>query len=176
MAGCQSAALCTSLGPASFVSDTETTRIDATPPAGAVQINGGAAFTNSRDVTLGLTASDPLIDGIPGSSSGVTQYAADIDGDGTFPCQLLVLGGQAGDSSGCAGAFAPSVAATLAAGDGLKTVGVRFGDGAPAVAAPCTPVFCAILLGRPILGNASATAVATSCSPPTATVAIVRPS
>ena len=158
VAGCQSNALCTSLGPASFLAVTATTRIDATPPTGTVQINGGAAFTNSRNVTLGLAASDPLIDGIAGSSSGVTQYAADIDNDGTFPCPIFVIGNQPTDRSGCAGPFGPSAPATLTDGDGPKTVGVRFGDGARNVVAPCTTIFCTIFLGNPILGNESATA------------------
>ncbi len=158
VAGCQSNALCTSLGPASFLAVTATTRIDATPPTGTVQINGGAAFTNSRNVTLGLAASDPLIDGIAGSSSGVTQYAADIDNDGTFPCPIFIIGNQPTDRSGCAGPFGPSAPATLTDGDGPKTVGVRFGDGARNVVAPCTTIFCTIFLGSPILGNESATA------------------
>ena len=109
-------------------------------------------------MTLGLAASDPLIDGIAGSSSGVTQYAADIDNDGTFPCPIFIIGNQPTDSSGCAGPFGPSVPATLTDGDGPKTVGVRFGDGARNVVAPCTTIFCTIFLGNPILGNESATA------------------
>lgn len=134
-------------------STTQTTRIDATPPAGTVQINGGAAATNNPAVTLNLTAADPLIGGVPGTSSGVTQEATDIDGDGTFPCSFF----SNGDSSGCAVAFAPTIPATLTAGDGVKTLGVKFGDGARANTAPCArPPFCAVLLGSFIEGNASA--------------------
>ena len=80
------------------------TRIDATPPSGTVQINGGAAATNSRNVTLNLAATDPLIDGIPGSSSGIAQVAVDNDGDGTFPCSFIIIGTP--DTSGCARDFA----------------------------------------------------------------------
>jgi len=138
------------------------TRVDATPPSGTVAINNGAAFTNNPAVTLNLTATDPLIDGIADSSSGVTQQAVDVNGDGTYPCDILVLIGQPSDTSGCAGAFAPTVQATLPTGDGPKTVGVKFGDGARDARAPsqCPPI-CVIFLGSPILGNASASATDT---------------
>ena len=75
-----------------------------------MQINGGAAATNNRDVTLNLAASDPLIDGLPGTSSGVTQAAVDIDGDGTFPCSIL-FNDPNPDSSGCAATFNPATPA-----------------------------------------------------------------
>ena len=51
LSACQSAALCTSLPPTQFVDVSAPTRIDATPPTGTVQINGGAAFTNNPVVT-----------------------------------------------------------------------------------------------------------------------------
>ena len=142
---------------------TGTTRIDATPPSGTVQINDGAVATNNRNVTLNLEATDPLIGGAPGTSSGITQSATDVDGNGTFPCDFIFLPGDAPqDSSGCAVAFNPATPATLTAGDGVKTVGVKFGDGARVNTAPCrTPIFCAILLGSPILGNESAVATDT---------------
>ena len=70
--------------------------------------------------------------------------------------------GHPQDFSGCAVAFNPATPATLTAGDGVKTVGVKFGDGARVNTAPCpTDVFCAILLGSPILGNESAVATDT---------------
>lgn len=154
VAACQTAT-CT-LSSSSTASTTRTTRVDATLPTVTAQINGGAGFTNRREVTLGLTAADPLVAGAPGTSSGVTQQAVDVDGDGSFPCSILI--GGTSDTSGCAGAFAPSVAATLPAGDGPKTVGVKVGDGARANTVPCTSVFCVVVLGSPILGNESAVA------------------
>lgn len=153
IASCQKAGLCTSPpGSIDWVDTNAVTRIDATPPSGTVQINGGAVATNRPSVVLNLAATDPLINGIAGSSSGVTQQAVDADGNGTFPC-VPFLGG---DLSGCAGPFAPSVPATLPTGDGVKTVGVKFGDGARAIPTPCPQgQFCLALLGSPILGNES---------------------
>ena len=135
-----------------------TTRLDATAPSGSVRVNGGAPATNSRDVTLDLTASDPLINGIPGSASGLSQVAVNVDGDGTYPCPTILDPGA--DSSGCAVGYSVSVPATLSPGDGIKTVAVTFGDGARLISAPCVPtmhVFCTIdpFGGSPILGNAS---------------------
>ena len=143
---------------------TGTTRVDATPPSGTVQINDGAVATNNRNVTLNLEATDPLIGGAPGTSSGITQSAVDVDGDGTFPCTIVFVPTRTPDSSGCAQAFKPATPATLTAGDGVKTVGVKFGDGARPNTAPCPPfpIVCAILLlGSPILGNESAVATDT---------------
>lgn len=77
-----------------------------------------------------------------------------------YPCPAFFLD-PAADSSGCATAFAPTVNATVSAGDGPKTVAVTFGDGARAITAPCTSTFCVITLGSPILGNASAAATDT---------------
>ncbi len=60
-------------------------------------------------------------------SSGVTQAAVtDVDGDGTFPCSIF-FNDPNPDFSGCAGNFNPATPATLTAGDGVKTVGVKFG-------------------------------------------------
>jgi PKD domain len=129
------------------------TRLDGTPPSGTVQINGGAAATNNREVTLNLAATDPLIDGLPGSASGVNQYAVDIDNDGVFPCTFLVIPPATSDTSGCAGNFAPTASTTLTANDGVKTVGVKFGDAARTISAPCNPPFCFILFTGAILGN-----------------------
>lgn len=138
----------------STLSGPKTTRVDGTPPAGTVQINGGAAATNNRQLTLNVTATDPLIENLPGTSSGVTHAAIDVDGDGTFPCAIF-----GGDTSGCAVAFAPSLTTTVAAGDGLKTVGVTFGDGARQNTAPCPTgpfIFCLSLFDGAIPGNVSA--------------------
>lgn len=153
---CQVTATCSTVANLEVSADT---RIDATPPTGTVQINDGAVATNNRNVTLNLEASDPLIDGIAGSSSGVTQSAADVDGNGTFPCSFI-FNDPNPDFSGCASAFNPATPATLPAGDGVKTVGVKFGDGARTPPAPCPPI-CIFLLGGPILGNESAIATDT---------------
>jgi hypothetical protein len=135
---------------------TGTTRLDATPPSGTMQIKAGAVWTNDRNVTLNLAATDPLIGGVPGTSSGVTESATDIDGDGITPCDPFATP----PSSGCAAPFAPTVPATLDAGDGVKTVGVRFGDGARDNTPPCATIFCTLPLGG-IQGNASALATDT---------------
>jgi hypothetical protein len=147
------------LGSVNTAERTGTTRIDATPPSGTVQINDGAVATNDRKVILNLEATDPLIDGVPDTSSGVTQSATDVDGNGTFPCSFI-FNDPNPDFSGCAAAFTPATPATLTDGDGIKTVGVKFGDGARPNTAPCPPV-CIFLLGGPILGNESAIATDT---------------
>jgi hypothetical protein len=154
VSGCQVAA-CT-IGAFDTLSVAQTTTIDATGPAGTVQVNGGAAFTNNPKVTLNVAATDPLIDGLPDTSSGVTQAAVDVDGNGTIPCDIIF--GQNPDTTGCAQPFVPALTANLPAGDGPKKVGVYFGDGARQNTRPCPTIFCAILLGSPILGNASAEA------------------
>lgn len=64
VAACQTATCV--LGSVSTAETTGTTRIDATPPAGTMRINGGAAATNNRTVALDLTAADPLIGGAIG--------------------------------------------------------------------------------------------------------------
>ncbi|MEZ0283998.1 MAG: PKD domain-containing protein, partial [Thermoleophilia bacterium] len=112
---------------------------------------------NNRTVALNLAATDPLIAGVPGTSSGVTQAAVDIDADGTFPCSIL-FNDPNPDFSGCAANFNPATPATLSAGDGTKKVGVVFGDGARQNTRPCAGLFCVITLGSPILGNVSAAA------------------
>ena len=161
VAACQTVANCI-VGDFNTFDATGTTRIDATPPSGTVQINDGAVATNKRNVTLNLEATDPLIGGAPGTSSGITQSATDVNGNGTFPCDFFFVPvGTPQDFSGCAVAFNPATPATLTAGDGIKTVGVKFGDGARVNTAPCPTNFCAILLGSPILGNESAVATDT---------------
>jgi uncharacterized repeat protein (TIGR01451 family) len=93
-------------------------RVDTTPPSGTVAIQGGAAYTTSRNVTLALTASDNL--------SGVAQMAFSSNGN----------------SWSAAESFASSKSWTLLAGDGPKTVYVRFRDAAgnwsPSVSATIT--------------------------------------
>ena len=76
-------------------------------PSGTVTVNGGAAYTDSANVTLALSASD-------GTGSGVTQMQ--FSNDNT--------------SWGTPVAYASSYAYTLPAGDGAKTVYVRFIDAA----------------------------------------------
>ena len=135
-------AACTTTTCVPGVGDTQATtgetRADATPPSGTVQINDGALATNNRNVILNLEASDPLINGIADSSSGVTETAVDADGNGTFPCPLFSNDPNP-DRSGCAVGFNPATPATLPAGDGVKTLGVQFGDGARLVPSVCPP-------------------------------------
>ncbi|HMN98442.1 MAG TPA: PKD domain-containing protein [Miltoncostaeaceae bacterium] len=157
VAACQQPS-CT-LGSPSTAEVTADTTIDATPPSGTVVIDRGAAATNDRNVALTLTADDPLIDGRAGTSSGVTQFAVDVDGDGTVPCEPPAPGGDPPDRSGCAQDLAATATATLPPGDGIKTLGVTFGDGARAPSAPC-PAPCAASPGQ-ILGNVSAPATDT---------------
>lgn len=79
---------------------------DTTPPTGGVSINGGAARTTSRTVTLSLNAADSAgtVTGMRISNDGVT-YAAEV-------------------------AYATSCSWTLTSGDGIKTVYVLFKDSA----------------------------------------------
>lgn len=117
------------------------TRTDDTAPDGSVTINGGAAYTNSRAVTLALTYSDPPSNGY--GASGVS--GVQITQGTTFPCSLLLIGG---DTSGCPSPVAPSMPLTLDEGpDGPRTVRVMYRDNAR----PMTPLF--LFLG--VQGNAS---------------------
>jgi hypothetical protein len=154
VAACEQAGACDLGSVVDTAQTTGTTMIDATPPAGAVVIAGGAVATNRRTVTLGLQAEDPLIGGRPGTSSGVAQFAIDMDGDGTFPCDVAIGPGM--DTSGCAQPFSPSATAVLPPGDGLKGVGVRFGDGARAPSVPCAGPLCPGPPAGTLLGNVSA--------------------
>lgn len=56
-----------------------TTRIDITLPTGTFQVNAGAPATNSRNVTLNLTASDPPSNGQPSSGIGGVQIAQGVN-------------------------------------------------------------------------------------------------
>lgn len=100
--------------------DEQLTRIDDTVPTGTFEIAGGAQFVNSRDVTLSLSATDPLSNGF--TPSGVNEYQ--VSNGATFPCP-----GGVGPS--CPKAYAPSVAHQLTDGpDGPRTVRVRYLDAA----------------------------------------------
>ena len=80
---------------------------DTTSPSGTVSINGGAAATGSRHVTVNLTATDP-------EGTGVAAVRLSNDGVTFSPYQ----------------AYAASVAWTLPEGNGDKRVYVQFKDGA----------------------------------------------
>ena len=94
----------TGLGNGTFTGQSYT--IDKTAPTGTLVINGGAAATNSRNVTLTLSATDAL--------SSVTQMRFS----------------NTGTSFSAAEAYAPTKAWTLTTGAGTKTVYVQYRDGA----------------------------------------------
>ncbi|MED5017263.1 S-layer homology domain-containing protein [Paenibacillus chibensis] len=79
--------------------------IDKTKPAGTLVINEGAKATNAAEVTLSLTSSDP-------DGSGVSQMQFSDDDVLWSPFEPV----------------ASSRSFTLTAGDGVKTVYVRFKD------------------------------------------------
>ncbi|MFO1098478.1 MAG: Ig-like domain-containing protein [Xanthobacteraceae bacterium] len=80
--------------------------VDNQPPVGTVQINGGAAATNTRTVTLSLLGTDAL--------SGVTQMRFSNNGN----------------SFSAAENYVPTKTWTLSSGAGVKTVYVQFRDAA----------------------------------------------
>jgi hypothetical protein len=82
----------------------DTIKLDRTPPTGSIKINKGAATTSSTEVTLNLTASDR-------NGSGVAKMIYSIDG-GDWITE----------------AFATSKKITLATGNGIRIVQVRFID------------------------------------------------
>lgn len=86
----------------------DTIVLDATPPSGSVQLNGGAAATASASVSLSLAASD-------GSGSGVAEMRA---ANGASPSAAPWV------------SYAATLAWMLPAGDGTKTVSVQFRDAA----------------------------------------------
>ncbi|MCU0307025.1 MAG: PKD domain-containing protein [Thermoleophilia bacterium] len=99
------------------------TRMDDTDPTGTVVVNGGALFTNTRQVTLALQANDPPSNGQPASGVGRVQLGE----AGVIPCPNILLPGA--DTSGCPKPFAPSLPHTLKEGpDGPRTVSVRYRD------------------------------------------------
>jgi subtilisin-like proprotein convertase family protein len=81
---------------------------DTTGPTGTVSINGGAASTGSRDVTVNLSATDPH------DATGVAAVRLSNDGVTFSPYQP----------------YAASLAWTLPEGDGDKKVYAQFRDGA----------------------------------------------
>ena len=83
--------------------------LDATVPVGSIAINGGALVTNNRRATVSLTAS-PDVSQMQFSWDGVTYYPWE-----PFTSTRIV---------------------TLPAGDGQKTLWVRFRDAAGNVSAP----------------------------------------
>jgi hypothetical protein len=84
----------------------DTIVVDATEPTGTIDINGGAAATNTANVTLSLTTSDG---GGSGTASVLVSNSTDFSGASPI-------------------AYAASVPWTLAAGDGTKTVYLKFVD------------------------------------------------
>ncbi len=82
--------------------------LDANAPTGTIAINGGAAATTSRNVNLNLTAAD-------GGGSGVVSVR--ISNTTDFSASTPIP-------------YAATVPWTLTAGDGLKTVYVKFVDAA----------------------------------------------
>ena len=83
----------------------------AAPAAGTVTIDAGAPFTNKRPVTLTLSA-----------AADVVQMQFSKDGVSYFPFEP----------------FAASRGATLTAGDGVKSIFVRFRDAAGNISAPAS--------------------------------------
>lgn len=92
--------------------DTRTVVMDNAKPTGSIRINGGTQYTNTANVTLGLTAVDNL--------SGVQRMQ--LSDDGT--------------TWGAPVDYAATASYTLPASDGAKTVYVRYIDGAGNVSDP----------------------------------------
>lgn len=84
---------------------TDTIILDFLPPTGTVAVEGGAAATNTRVITVGTAASDSL--------TGVSQVRLSNNGV-TWTTRP----------------YAPNQSWTLASGDGAKTVRVQWRDGA----------------------------------------------
>lgn len=80
---------------------------DTTPPAGLININGGAAYANSTTVNLAISATDS---GSGMGSGAQMQFSND------------------GVSWSAAEAYATSKVWTLSPGDGIKTVYAKFKD------------------------------------------------
>lgn len=89
--------------------------VDDSAPSGSVTINSGAAFTRFTNVSLALSASDP--------QTNVSQMQ--ISTDGVFDTEPWVP-------------YSASASATVPAGDGVKTVWVRFQNNAGMISAPVT--------------------------------------
>ncbi len=108
----------------------DTITLDTTAPTGTVQINGGAAATTSPNVTLNLSATDAA--GGSGVHSVLISNSTDFSGASPIP-------------------YAASVNWTLSAGDGTKTVYVKFVDAVGNTSA--SPVSDTINLDAPPTGT-----------------------
>ena len=110
--------------------ESDTITLDTTAPTGTVAINGGAAATTSRNVSLTLSASDGA--GASGVNSVLISNSTDFSGSSP-------------------GRFATSIPWTLSAGDGTKTVYVKFVDAVGNTSA--SPVSDTIVLDSPPTGT-----------------------
>jgi glucose/arabinose dehydrogenase/PKD repeat protein len=113
---------------------------DTSPPTGTVVINGGASATNSRAVTLTLSATDAL--------SAVTQMRFS----------------NTGTSFSTAEAYATTKAWTLSSGAGTKTVYVQYKDAAGNWSS--LPITDTIVLDTtaPTISSRTATAITSNAS------------
>jgi hypothetical protein len=107
----------------------DTIVLDTTKPTGTVSINGGASTTTSSNVTLDLTADD-------GTGSGVAS---------------VLISNTSDFSAATPTPAAASVPWTLTAGDGPRTVFVKWVDQAGNVSAP--PVSDSIEVDAPPTGS-----------------------
>jgi hypothetical protein len=111
----------TACDPTDTAPATLTTTMDASAPAGTVAIDGGAEFTRSADVALTLAATDAA----PGGGTGAGVAGVQVSDDGAFRCvanQVL--------SPDCPVTLQSTMATRLAGPDGVRTVWVRYRDGA----------------------------------------------
>jgi hypothetical protein len=88
---------------------------DVDAPVGTVSINGGAATTDKAAVTLSVSASDP------GSGLSLVRVSNDASVDGS---------GRLNGADATSYTYAPSVAWTLTAGLGIRTVYAQWRDAA----------------------------------------------
>lgn len=98
----------------------------------SVQINGGANFTATPNVTLNLKASDP---------SGVASYEISNDG-------VSWLGPFASPNTSAGATITVNPSWTLTDGEGLKTVYVRFTDTNLGGGTTYPPITASILMGN----------------------------
>jgi hypothetical protein len=84
-------------------------RYDTTAPTGSININSGASATKSIAVNLNLSATDPL---------GVSNYNSGLD--------LMTISND--NATWSSYAYSTGQGWTLSAGDGIKTVYVKFTD------------------------------------------------
>jgi prepilin-type N-terminal cleavage/methylation domain-containing protein len=89
---------------------TDTIVLDNTAPAGSLNINSGAASTNSTGVTLNLNATDAV---------GVTGYRV-ANGSSASGASTITVTSTTN--------FSANIAWTLTSGDGSKTVAVQYRD------------------------------------------------